>query len=80
MFVLVGIANLVDNEILGQGNILRNAVVFFYLSAEGVSILEHAGHIGLPIPQKLHDILKELQAKGHEQDKTNLDEEDNTSK
>lgn len=60
VFVMVGIANVVDNEILGEGQVLRNVVVFFYLSAEGVSILEHAGHIGLPIPKKLLSILKEL--------------------
>lgn len=61
IFVLVGVANIVDNEILGQGQVLRNVVVFFYISAEGVSILEHAGHMGLPIPKKLMSILRELQ-------------------
>lgn len=75
IFVLVGVANIVDNEILGQGQVLRNVVVFFYLSAEGVSILEHAGHMGLPIPKKLMSILRELQ-----QPDEKTDENDDTPK
>ncbi|MDL2318560.1 phage holin family protein [Eubacteriales bacterium OttesenSCG-928-A19] len=60
IFVLVGVANIVDNQVIGEGNVLRNAVVFFYLSSEGVSILEHAAALGLPIPDKLRAILQEL--------------------
>lgn len=60
IFALVGIGNLLDIYILGQAGILRNVVVFFYLSNEGVSILENASHIGLPVPEKLKEILKQL--------------------
>lgn len=48
---------------LGQGGVLRTAVIFFYLSNEGVSFLENAGHLGLPIPQKLKDALEQLHDK-----------------
>ena len=60
IFALVGIGNLLDIYILGQAGILRNVVVFCYLSNEGVSILENASHIGLPVPEKLKGILKQL--------------------
>lgn len=60
IFALVGIGNLLDIYILGQAGILRNVVVFFYLSNEGVSILENASYIGLPVPEKLKEILKQL--------------------
>ena len=48
---------------VGQGGVLRTAVIFFYLSNEGVSFLENAGHLGLPIPQKLKDVLEQLHDK-----------------
>jgi len=60
IFLLVGIAHLLDVEILGAGDALRNAVIFFYIANEGISILENAAHLGLPIPKKLKSILKQL--------------------
>ena len=51
IFVLVGIGNLVDVYVLGEAGVLRTAVIFFYLSNEGVSLLENSAHLGLPIPQ-----------------------------
>ena len=39
---------------------LRTAVIFFYLSNEGVSLLENAAHLGLPVPEKMKDILAQL--------------------
>ena len=60
IFALVGIANLIDVFILQEVGVLRTAVIFFYLSNEGVSILENSAHLGLPIPQKLKDVLSQL--------------------
>lgn len=60
IFALVGIANIIDVKIMGTSPVLRTAVICFYLSNEGVSLLENAGHIGLPIPDKLKDILAQL--------------------
>lgn len=70
IFLLVGIANLIDVNVIGQGAILRTAVIFFYLSNEGVSILENAGRLGLPIPSKLKAVLAQLRddAEGEEND------------
>lgn len=60
IFLLVGIAHLADLYLLGDGNALRTAVVFFYISNEGISLLENAAVIGLPIPEKLKDALAQL--------------------
>ena len=57
-----GEINLSDSDmyVVGTGNALRSAVVCFYLSNEGVSMLENAAHLGLPIPEKLKGILAQL--------------------
>ena len=60
IFILVGIANILDVEVIGTGSILRTAVIFFYLSNEGVSLLENAAYLGLPIPEKLKDVLEQI--------------------
>ena len=60
IFILVGIANILDVEVIGTGSVLRTAIIFFYLSNEGVSLLENAAHLGLPIPKKLKDVLAQL--------------------
>ena len=60
IFLLVGIANILDVQVIGTGSVLRTAVIFFYISNEGVSLLENAGHLGLPIPKKMKEILEQL--------------------
>lgn len=60
IFMLVGVAHIVDMHVIGTGEALRSAVICFYLSNEGVSLLENAGHLGLPIPEKLKAILTQL--------------------
>ena len=58
IFLLVGIANIIDVQVIGTGAVLRTAVIFFYISNEGVSLLENAGHLGLPIPEKIKTVLE----------------------
>lgn len=60
IFLLVGIANILDVQVIGTGSILRTAVIFFYISNEGVSLIENAAHLGLPVPQKIRDVLEQL--------------------
>ena len=60
IFLLVGIANVIDVQVIGTGAVLRTAVIFFYISNEGVSLLEIAGHLGLPIPEKIKTVLEQL--------------------
>ena len=60
IFLLVGIANIIDVQVIGTGAVLRTAVIFFYISNEGVSLLENAGHLGLPIPERVKTVLEQL--------------------
>ena len=60
IFLLVGIGHVLDAQIIGTGSVLRTAVIFFYLSNEGMSLLGNAGHLGLPIPEKLKVVLEQL--------------------
>ena len=69
ILMLVGVANVVDIHIVGTGSALRSAVICFYLSNEGLSLLENAAHIGLPIPDKMKDVLAQLHGRTDEIDK-----------
>lgn len=60
IFILVGIGNIIDSNLIGNGSAIRTAVIFFYLSNEGISILENVAVIGLPIPEKLKVVLEQL--------------------
>ena len=60
IFALVGIGHILDTRVIGSGSVMRTAVIFFYLSNEGVSLLENAAYLGLPIPQKLKSVLEQL--------------------
>ena len=68
IFVLVGMANILDMHVIGTGCVLRTAVLFFYISNEGVSVLENAGHLGLPVPAKLLDVLEQLHEDAEQED------------
>lgn len=74
IFVLVGLANILDVQIIGTGCVLRTAVIFFYISNEGVSLLENAAHLGLPVPEKLKDILQQLHNRAEEVDENDESE------
>ena len=60
IFLLVGIGHIVDAQVIGSGGVLRTAVIFFYLSNEGVSLIENAAHLGLPVPDRLKAVLEQL--------------------
>ena len=68
IFVLVGIANIVDSQVIHDGAAIRTAVIFFYLANEGISILENSTVIGLPVPQKLREMLQQLTEEKHPQE------------
>ena len=60
ILMLVGVANILDVHVIGTGSALRGAVVCFYLTNESLSLVENAAHIGLPVPEKLKDVLAQL--------------------
>ena len=67
IFLLVGIANILDAQVIQTGSVLRTAMIFFYISNEGVSLLENAAHLGLPVPEKIKVVLKQLHDKSEEE-------------
>jgi len=69
IFVLVGISHTLDAHIIGDGSITRTATIFFYLTCEGISILENASKIGLPMPGKLQETLTNVLGGKHHADK-----------
>ena len=70
IFALVGIGHLLYTQVIGTGSVLRTAVIFFYISNEGLSLVENAAYLGLPIPSKVHKVLRQLH------DRAEDDEED----
>lgn len=66
IFLLVGIGNIIDVQVLGSPGVLRTAVIFFYLSNEGVSLLENAAHLGLPVPDAIKTVLEQLHDRADE--------------
>lgn len=73
IFLIVGIANVLDVYVLGANAVLRTAVILFYMANEGLSIIENAGEIGLPIPKKLKEVLAQLRKKSGEEEKDGQD-------
>ena len=69
IFLLVGIANVLDVQVIGTGSVLRTAVIFFYISNEGVSLLENAAHLGLPVPEKIKIVLEQLHDRAESEEK-----------
>ena len=63
ILLLVGVANVLDVHVVGNGSILRSAVICFYISNEGISIVENAARIGLPVPEKLQEVMRQLRKK-----------------
>ena len=68
IFLLVGIANILDVQVIGTGCVLRTAVIFFYISNEGVSLLENAAYLGLPVPEKIKTVLEQLHSRSESED------------
>lgn len=68
ILVIIAVGHLVDTYIIGTGSALMTAVILFFAANEGISILENAAMLGLPIPKKLRDILEQLKESGNDDD------------
>ena len=68
IFALVGIGHLLDTQVIGSGSVLRTAIIFFYISNEGLSLVENAAYLGLPIPVKLRKVLEQLHDRSEKED------------
>ena len=76
IFMLVGVGHILDTHVVGTGSALRTAVIFFYLSNEGISLLENAAHLGLPISEKLKAILEQIHSRSEKKDNDTTDQGD----
>lgn len=63
IMILVAVGHVLDSRVIGDGTVCKSAVIGFYIANEGISILENAGKIGLPLPEKLVSVLKQLRNK-----------------
>lgn len=68
IFVMVGVGHILDTQILGETGVLRTAIIFFYMSNEGLSLVENAAYLGLPVPEKLKAVLEQLHDRGEKGD------------
>ena len=76
IFALVGIGHLLDTQVIGTGSVLRTAIIFFYLSNEGLSLIENAAYLGLPIPGKLRLVLEQLHDRAEKEDDSSNEKKD----
>lgn len=60
MLFIVAVANIIDVNIIGEGNVLRSITAVFYIANECISLIENAGRLGVPVPKKLLDVLEQL--------------------
>ena len=74
IFALVGVGHILDTQVVGTGSALRSAVICWYLSNEGISILENAAHLGLPVPDKLRTVLEQLHDRKEKEETTDRGE------
>ena len=65
ILAMVGIGNIIDVQLIKNGSAIRTAVIFFYLSNEGISIIENTAKIGLPVPEKLKTVLEQINEEGN---------------
>ena len=79
IFAMVGVAHIIDVNVVGTGSALRSAVICFYMSNEGLSMIENAAHLGLPVPEKLREILAQLHSRGDKDNTTGKLDDGNAS-
>lgn len=68
IFALIGIGHILDAQIFREAGVLRTAIIFFYLSNEGLSLVENAAYLGLPIPVKFRKVLEQLHDRSEKED------------
>ena len=73
IFGYVGLANILDVYIIKTGSVLRTATLFFYISNEGLSLLENSAYLGLPVPDKIKSVLHQLHDRDVKEDSTDED-------
>lgn len=60
IIIMIILGSLLDRLTMNDEFIFRNVVIFFFIANEGISITENLGRIGLPIPEKIKNVLEQL--------------------
>lgn len=68
ILIFVAVGHIIDTYILGGTPAIMSAVMLFYLANEGISIIENAARLGLPVPKKLVEIMEQLKKKSEEEE------------
>ena len=69
MLMLVAMGHILDSQVIGTGAVIMSAVQLFFIANEGISVLENASRLGLPVPQKLKELLEQLKEDDNEHKK-----------
>ena len=69
ILAFVGISHVIDAYVIGSGQTFQTAIIFFYLSNEGIAIVENATTLWLPVPAKLKNLLKQIDDPENSNDK-----------
>lgn len=59
ILIFIGLGHILDLYIVIEGDSIRNGFIFFYLSNEAINLIKTANKLGLPVPQKLQEILNQ---------------------
>lgn len=62
MLLIVAVANIVDINVIGEGHVLKSVTVIFYIANECISLIENGGRLGVPVPNKLLEVLEQLKS------------------
>ena len=68
ILVFVSVGHITDTYVLGGVPVAMTAVILFYIANEGISIVENASVLGLPVPQKIKNVLEQIKNKSGEDD------------
>lgn len=74
ILMLVGVAHVLDAYVLNSTPVLQSAVTMFFIANEGISLVENAAGLGIPIPKKMLEVLKQLKLKGDSTEKNESEE------
>ena len=69
IIALVGVAHFVDIYVMQSGDVFRTAVALYYIGNEGLSLLENIQALGVVLPKKLVEALKQIRNENDEEDK-----------
>ena len=71
VLVFVAVGHILDAYVLGNTAVFMTAVMLFYIANEGVSIIENAALLGLPVPEKVRSILEQIRNKAEKEEADN---------